>query len=110
VSPRRGHPGVIAAIMNRGGEFTVALGNIFAELGDLKNLSHSVHRVLQLLQFALKIHVFQFVTIHMGFEQLGGKHLCSATMTHRRVEGFLCILDLMVMVAYLWFHFVPLCR
>jgi hypothetical protein len=31
-------------------------------------------------------------------------------MTHRRVEGFLCILDLMVMVAYLWFHFVPLCR
>jgi hypothetical protein len=26
------------------------------------------------------------------------------------VEGFLFILDLMVMVAYLWFHFVPLCR
>src|SRR6266508_595955 len=96
--------------MNRGGESTLALGNIFAEPGELKNLSHSVHRVLKLLQFALKIHVFQFMTIHMGFEQLGGKHLCPAAMTHRRVEGFLFILDLMVMVAYLWFHFVPLWR
>jgi hypothetical protein len=30
VSPRRGHPGVIAANMNRGGESMLALRNIFA--------------------------------------------------------------------------------
>jgi hypothetical protein len=78
--------------------------------GEVKNLSHSIHRVLKFFQFALKIHVFQFMTIHMGFEQLDGKHLCPAAMTDRGVEGFLFVLDLMVMVTYLWFHFVPLCR
>jgi hypothetical protein len=66
--------------------------------GVLKNLSHSIHRVLKFFQFALQIHVFQFMSIHMGFEQLGGKHLCPAAMTDRGVVGFLFILDLVVMV------------
>lgn len=33
-----------------------------------KILSHSIHGKLKLLQFALEIHVFQLMTIHMGFE------------------------------------------
>jgi hypothetical protein len=50
------------------------------------------------------------MTIHMSFEQLDGKHLRAAAMTHGSVVSFLFILDLLVMVAGLWFHLVPLCR
>jgi hypothetical protein len=65
-----------------------------------KLLAHSIHRVLKLFQLALKIHVLQFMTIHMGFKQLRGEHLGAAAMADRCAKRMLVMLDVVILLSY----------
>lgn len=74
--------------------------------GETKNLSHSVHRELKLLELALKIKVLKFMAVHVRFEQLRGKHPRAAAIAHRRVKGFLFKLDIVRIVGYSFHGFL----
>jgi hypothetical protein len=65
-----------------------------------KLLAHSIHRVLKFFQLALEIHIFQLMTIHMGFKQLCREHLGSAAMADRRAKRMLVMLDVVIFLTY----------
>ena len=83
-------------------------GTVFAgKSGETKKLSHSVHRELKFLKLALKIKIFEFMAIHVGFEQFCGKHSGAATIADRRVKGFLFELDIVRIDVGYGFHGFP---
>lgn len=84
-------------------------GTAFAgKSGETKKLSHSVHRELKFLELALKIKIFEFMAIHVRFEQFSGKHSSAATIADRRVKGFLFKLDIVRIDVGYGFHWLPL--
>jgi len=85
-------------------------GTAFAgKSGETTKLSHPVHCKLKFLEFALKIKILEFMTIHMRFEQFSGKHSGTATIADRCAKGFFFELDIVRIDVGYSFHWLPLC-